>query len=148
MNNDFMKQAILLAIKAKKKNEVPIGALIVDENKKIISKAYNQVQKRKNATAHAEIIAIQKACRRKKSKYLTHCEIYTTLEPCTMCAGAISLAKLKTLHFATEDKKGGAVVNGVKFFDTKNCHSKPKIIQGELSEISSNLLKDFFKKKR
>lgn len=145
----YMDEALHLAAKAAKKDEVPVGAVIVDtQTNKIVAKAHNLVQKNNNATCHAEILAIQKACKKMKSKYLTNCEIYVSLEPCTMCAGAISLAKLKALHFAAEDKKGGAVVNGVKFFEKKTCHHKPKVVQGELELASSNLLKQFFRGKR
>lgn len=147
--NMYMDKAIHEAIKASKKDEVPVGAIIVDiKTGKIISKAHNSTQKRRNATAHAEILAINKACKKKKSKYLNDCDMYVSLEPCTMCAGAISLAKIKTLHFATEDIKGGAVINGVKFFNQKTCHHKPKVFSGELKDISEKILKDFFKERR
>ena len=145
----YMDEAIHQAAKAARKEEVPIGAVIVNNSTgKIIAKAHNLVQKRKDATAHAELLAIHKACKKMKSKYLMDCDLYVSLEPCTMCAGAISLAKIKTVHFAAEDKKGGAIVNGAKFFDKKTCHHKPEVIQGELAEISSKMLKDFFKGRR
>ncbi|MCT4574774.1 MAG: nucleoside deaminase [Alphaproteobacteria bacterium] len=146
---DYMIEAIKEAKKAYKKDEVPVGAIIVDKTtNKIVARAHNLVQKKKNASCHAEIIAINKACKKKKSKYLNDCDIYVSLEPCTMCAGAISLAKLNSLHFSTEDKKGGAIKNGVKFFEQKSCHHKIKIYNGEYKEQSSKLLQDFFKSKR
>ena len=144
-----MDIAIHQAIKASEKGEVPVGAIIVDSDTgKVIAKAHNLVEKNNDAGAHAEILVIKKACKKLKSKYLMNCDLYVSLEPCTMCAGAISLAKIKTLHFGAEDKKGGAVVNGVQFFDQKTCHSKPKVIQGEMKEVSSKLLKAFFKGRR
>jgi len=144
-----MDEAIHQALKAKKKNEVPVGAIIVNKKTgKIIAKAHNLVQSKNNAMYHAEILAIKKACKKLKSKYLINCDMYVSLEPCTMCAGAISLVKIDTLHFSAEDKKGGAIVNGVKFFKSKSCHHKPNVISGELSDFSSNILKEFFKDKR
>jgi tRNA(Arg) A34 adenosine deaminase TadA len=146
MNNKFyMKKALVLAEKANQKNEVPIGCIIVNNSTgKIIAKSYNKVQNGKNATYHAEIKAIEKACKKMKSKYLFDCSMYVTLEPCTMCAGAISLAKISNLYFAAPDKKGGAIINGVKFFDKKTCHHIPEVKYGILEKESTKLLKDFF----
>ena len=101
-----------------------------------------------DATAHAEVEVIRKACAKLKQNRLRGFDLYVTLEPCTMCAAAISFARIENLYFGAEDKKGGAVLNGVKFFDAPTCHHKPKVFSGILAEESSLLLKDFFKQKR
>ena len=144
----YMKQAILQAKKALKYDEVPIGAVLVDSKTgKIMAKAYNKVEKC-DATCHAEILAMKKACKKLKQNRLRDHDLYVTLEPCAMCAGAISLMRIRNLYFATEDKKGGAIINGVRFFEQKTCHHKPNVNVGLCQEEASTLLKDFFKTKR
>ena len=130
-----------------RENEVPVAALIV-ENDKIISKAYNLVEKTHDFMNHAEIIAIKNAIALKKNWRLDKCTLYVTLEPCTMCAAAISFARIKNLYFGALDEKGGAVLSGVKFYDSPTCHHKPNVISGILAQESSELLKEFFKNKR
>ena len=119
-NEDFMKIALQQAQKAYLQDEVPIGAVIVNpDTGKVIAKAYNKTEHGNNPTAHAEITAINKACKKLNSKRLWNLDLYVTLEPCTMCAAAISFARIRRLIFGAIDTKGGAVVSGVQFFKLK-----------------------------
>lgn len=144
-----MQIAIGLAKKAEALGEVPIGAIIVDENDEIIAEGYNRPIIDHDPSAHAEIIAIRNAAQ-KLENYRTkpNLRLYVTLEPCTMCAGAISFARIDHVIFGAYDKKGGAIVNGARFFDSENCHFRPKITHGILENECSTVLKDFFAKKR
>ena len=147
-NLKFMKMALKEAEKALLEDEVPIGCIIIDKNGKVLAKSHNQVEKKNNATLHAEIIAIQKATKKVGEKYLMDTSIFITLEPCPMCATAISLAKIKNVYIGAEDKKGGAILNGIKIFEnTKNLY-KPNVYSNILSEKCSQILKNFFKKLR
>lgn len=139
----YMKIALKEAEKAFKKGEVPVGVVIV-KNNKIISKAYNKREKSKNVLKHAEIIAINKACKKLKSWRLEDCEIYVTLEPCLMCSGAIQQARIKRLVYATESPKYGAVENNYQIF--KNCGIK--IAREIFQKESQKLLRDFFELRR
>lgn len=145
--NKYLLLTITEAQKAYNKNEVPIGAIIVSDDGIIISKAHNLIQQHHNATNHAEILAINKACKKLKTKYLKGYSIFTSLEPCTMCATAISLCKLDSLYFASEDKKTGAIINGVKLYKNQPNLYIPKIYYFKRKE-SEVLLKSFFKKLR
>ena len=145
---DFMKQAFICAENAVKHDDVPIGAIIVYDSK-IISRGENQVQLKQNPTLHAEIVAINRACKKLGTKFLDDCEIYVTLEPCAMCAVAISYARIKKIYFAATDEKGGAILHNSKIFETDKHLWKPKIIEiSEHAEKSAKLLRDFFKSKR
>ncbi len=147
---EFMRLAIQEAKKAEDIGEVPIGAIIVDsQSGEIIARGYNQPIKAHDPTAHAEVIAMRAAAQ-KFENYRLKPELclYVTLEPCTMCAGAISFARIKTIIFGAYDKKGGAVENGVKFFSSPQCHHRPEIVGGILENECSELLKSFFAKKR
>lgn len=147
--NIYMREALEMAKKASLQDEVPIGALIVDSKTgQVIAQAHNLSEHSLCATAHAEILAINEACQKLGSNRLWDMDMYVTLEPCTMCAGAISFARIKNLYFGAYDEKGGAVENGVKFFDSKTCHHKPTVIGGIMQEECSAILKEFFKKKR
>lgn len=144
----FMKQAIILAKKAKNHEDVPIGAVIVKDGK-IIAKAENQVQKKKNPLLHAEIIAITKACKKLNAKFLDGCDIYVSLEPCAMCAVALSFARIKRIYFAASDEKGGGILSNAKIYQTDRHLWKPEAIHDEeYAEESCKLLKDFFKERR
>jgi len=146
---DFMKIALQEAKKAFVKDEVPVGAVIVHlKTGKIISKAHNQTEHGADPTKHAEIEAIRKACKKLVAKRLWDCAMYVNLEPCTMCAAAISFARIERLVIGASDEKGGAVLNGVRFFENKTCHFKPDVCTGIMAEESSKLLKEFFKNKR
>ena len=146
-NEKWMLQALKQAEKAYLFDEVPIGCVII-KNDTIIGLGYNQVEQLHDSTAHAEIIAIRKACAALVQNRLEGCDIYVTLEPCTMCAGAISLARLRRLYFGAMDIKGGAVENGVKFFEHSTCHHVPEIYGGIQEPASNKLLKAFFQSKR
>lgn len=146
-DEEYMKIALKEAEKAKNKDEVPIGAVIV-LNDKIISKAYNNRNSSKIATHHAEILAIEKACKKLNDWRLDNATIYVTLEPCPMCAGAIANARIKKIVFGAFDKTGNNknIVNEI-CLDTRLNH-KVEIVGGILEEDCANLLTSFFKKKR
>ena len=149
MQIKFMQRALELAQKAAKEDEVPIGAVIVDPGTdSIIAEAYNLSQHTLDATGHAEIEAIRQACRRLGQNRLRGMDLYVTLEPCTMCAAAISFARIEHLYFGAYDSKGGAVTSGVRFFDAPTCHHRPQVEGGILEAESTQLLKTFFQQKR
>lgn len=146
---EYMQLALKAAQEAAIQDEVPIGALIVNpQTAEIIAIAHNQSAHSGDATAHAEILAIQEACRKLNTTRLWDLDIYVTLEPCTMCAAAISFARLANLYFGAPDEKGGAVINGVKFYDSPTCHHRPHYESGICAEECGNILKLFFKNKR
>lgn len=145
---NFMNQAILCAKRANKHDDVPIGAVIVCDGK-IIARGENQVQYRKNPTLHAEIVAINRACKKLGQKFLDNCDIYVTLEPCAMCATAISFARIRNIYFAATDEKGGGITSNARIYDTDKHLWKPNVHQTpEFAEISATLLRDFFKQRR
>jgi tRNA(Arg) A34 adenosine deaminase TadA len=144
-----MERALALAAYAAEQDEVPIGAVVVNpENGEIISEAYNLSEHVADASAHAEILAIRKACEKLKCNRLRGMDLYVTLEPCTMCAAAISFARIQNLYFGAVDAKGGAVVSGVKFYDSPTCHHRPEVQGGIMERECGQILKDFFKAKR
>lgn len=143
--NFFMQEALREAKEACKRDSVPVGAVII-RNDKIISKAGNEVIKRHDPTAHAEILAIRYAASLIKSEFLDDCEIYVTLEPCAMCAQAISLARIKRLYFGAYDQKYGAVIHGGRIFE--HAIHKPEVISGVFESQCRGMLQDFFKMKR
>lgn len=146
---EYMLLALEQAKKAKAEDEIPVGCLIVDpKKKKIIAQTYNLNQHGADATAHAEIRAIQKACKKLGQNRLRGLDMYVTLEPCTMCAAAISFARIRELYFGAYDPKGGAVTNGVRFYEQNTCHHKPEVSGGILENECSAILKDFFRAKR
>lgn len=145
---NFMNQAFLLAKKAQSHGDVPIGAVIVKEGK-IIARGENCVQKSKNPTLHAEIVAINKACKKLGVKFLDGCDIYVTLEPCSMCATAISFARIQNIYFAATDEKGGGITSNARIFYTDKHLWKPNVVQmPEYAEPSAKMLKEFFQKQR
>ncbi len=144
----FMKQALNLAIRAKSHDDVPIGAVIV-RNGKIIARGENRVQKQKNPTLHAEIVAINRACKKLGTKFLDNCDIYITLEPCAMCATAISLARIKHIYYAAPDAKGGGIAHNARIYDTDKHLWRPRVTQiPEYADASATLLRDFFAARR
>ncbi|MBE6453262.1 MAG: nucleoside deaminase [Alphaproteobacteria bacterium] len=148
-HEDFMKQAIALANQAASQDEIPVGCLIVDPiTNTIIAQAHNLSQHTEDATSHAEIIAIRQACKKLKQNRLWDMDMYVTLEPCTMCAAAISFARIKNLYFGAFDEKGGAVTNGIKFYEQPTCHHRPNVKGGILEQQCSEMLKNFFQNKR
>ena len=145
---NFMNQAIILAKRAFAHDDVPIGAVIV-HNGKIVARGENMVQKKKNPTLHAEIVAINRACKKLGTKFLDDCDIYVSLEPCAMCATAISFARIRNVYFAATDEKGGGITANARIFDTDKHLWKPKIQQmPEYADESAALLREFFKLRR
>lgn len=139
----YMKIALKEAKKALKNDDIPVGAVIVKDNK-IISKAYNQKEKKNSAIRHAEIIAIEKANKKLKTWHLDNCVLYTTLEPCLMCTGAIMQARIKKIVFATSNEKFGGVWGKYKILKKEKYDIKNDILKNE----SIKLLQNFFKNKR
>lgn len=129
------------------KDEVPVGAILV-ENGKIIAASHNQNLILNDPTAHAEILVLREAAKIKNQHRLDGCDLYVTLEPCAMCAAAISLARIRRVYYAIPDQKFGAVENGARVFHSKSCHHFPEIYSGFCEEESKNLLQNFFKSKR
>lgn len=144
---DFMAAALREAEAAAARGEVPVGAAIACGDT-IVAAAGNRTRERADPTAHAEILAIRQACGVLESERLAGCDLYVTLEPCTMCAGAISFARLRRLYFGTADEKGGAVVSGVRFFAAPTCHHAPEIYGGFGEVQAAALLKGFFRDRR
>ena len=143
-----MNQALHAARRAFSHDDVPIGAVIV-QNDKIIARGENQVQLRRNPTLHAEIVAINRACKKLGTKFLDNCDIYVSLEPCAMCATAISLARIRNIYFAASDPKGGGITSNARIFDTDKHLWKPNIHQTpEYAEESAELLRKFFRIRR
>ena len=140
----FMKQALISAIRAKSHDDVPIGAVIV-HNDTIIARGENQVQKKKNPTLHAEIVAINRACKKQGTKFLDDCDIYVTLEPCAMCATAISLARIRHVYYAAPNEKGGGIAHNARIYETDKHLWRPTVTQiPEYADASAQLLREFF----
>ena len=145
---NYMELAVEEAKKACFLNEVPVGAVLVDEkNGQVISANHNEMLMQNNAIKHAEIVVIEQACKLRKSKYLLDTLIYVTLEPCAMCAAAISEVRIKKVFFGAYDEKKGAIENGIRIFSNENYY-KPEIYGGIEEKKCSLLLKNFFSSKR
>ncbi len=147
MTNKFMAQAIKEAIKAEGKDEVPIGAVIVKDGK-IIARAHNLMEKTQLATAHAEILAINKACKKLKSWRLDGTEIYITVEPCAMCAGAIANARIKKVYFGACEPKSGCAESKYPVLSDNGLNHSVEFEGGIEQKTCSDLLKKYFKRKR
>lgn len=147
INQKMMREALQLAEKAYKQNEVPVGALIVLEGR-IIAQAFNQKENLQDPTAHAEILAIQKACKHLDSWHLDNTTMYITLEPCPMCAYAIIQARLKRVVFGAYDFKAGAAGSVVNLFQRRLFNHDVELIGGILEEESAALLRKFFQQRR
>jgi tRNA(adenine34) deaminase len=147
MKEKYMLEALKEAKKSFLNGDVPVGAVIVKDNK-IISRAHNQKEIKKIATRHAEIIAIEKACKKLNSWYLDGCELYITLEPCLMCAGAIIQSRISRVIYATTNEKFGFAGSIENVLNNKKNNHKVKIVRGVLEEESQKILKEFFKTKR
>jgi tRNA(adenine34) deaminase len=143
----FMDLALKAAEKAGKSGEVPIGCVIV-RNSEVVAAAGNRTIGDRDPTAHAEVLAIREAATKLGSERLTDCDLYVTLEPCTMCAGAISFARIRRLYYGAADPKGGAVDSGVRFFASPTCHHAPEVYSGVGESVSAALLRDFFRERR
>ena len=147
VHENFMKEALKEAKKAYRKGETPIGAVIVKDGK-IVARGHNKRETKRNALCHAEIIAINKACRKLGGWRLFQCDMYVTLEPCLMCAGAIVQSRIKNLYFGAYDKKGGAVGSLIDIPALPDITQRVETMGGILEDECSSILKDFFKELR
>ena len=142
-----MDLALQAAEQAGADGEVPIGCVIVRKHE-VIATAGNRTIRDNDPTAHAEILAIRHAASQLGNQRLDDCDLYVTLEPCTMCAGAISFARIRRLYFGAADPKGGGVDSGVRFFASPTCHHRPEVYSAVGESRSASLLRDFFKARR
>jgi tRNA(adenine34) deaminase len=143
----FMDLALKAAESAGKSGEVPIGCVVV-RNNEVIATAANRTLTDRDPTAHAEALALRQAAKAIGSERLVDCDLYVTLEPCTMCAGAISFARIRRLYYGAADPKGGAVESGVRFFAAPTCHHAPEVYSAVGEQEAATLLKEFFKARR
>ena len=143
----FMDMALAEARAAGERGEVPIGCVIV-RNGAVVARDGNRTVADRDPTAHAEIVAIRRAAALLGSERLADCDLYVTLEPCAMCAGAMAFARIRRLYYGAADAKGGAVENGVKFFASPSCHHRPEIYGGMAEAETATLLRDFFRERR
>ncbi len=144
----FMMLALAEARAASGRGEVPVGAVVHDASGTVLAMAGNRIEELSDPTAHAEILAIRAAAARLGRPRLTDCDLTVTLEPCTMCAQAISLARIRRLVFAAYDPKGGAVEHGARLFTLPTCNHRPDVVAGLDESESAELLRDFFRKRR
>ena len=142
-----MDLALKAAENAGKSGEVPIGCVVVRDNA-VIASAGNRTLRDRDPTGHAEILAIREAARTIGSERLAGCDLYVTLEPCTMCAAAISFARVRRLYYGAADPKGGAVESGVRFFTSPTCHHAPEVYSAVGEREAAMLLREFFKARR
>jgi tRNA(adenine34) deaminase len=144
---NFMELALAEAEAAAKRGEVPVGCVVVQDGA-VVARAGNRTLTDKDPAGHAEILALRAAARALGSERLSACDLYVTLEPCTMCAAAISFARIRRLYYGALDPKGGAVDSGVRFFSQPTCHHRPEIYGGIQEVRAAALLKDFFAAQR
>jgi tRNA(adenine34) deaminase len=142
-----MAEALEEARAAAARGEVPVGAVIVRDGV-VIARAGNRTLADRDPTAHAEIVAIRLACAALGSERLPGCDLHVTLEPCPMCAAAISFARIRRLYFGAADVKGGAVENGVRLYANPTCHHRPEVYGGIGETASAEMLRDFFRDRR
>ncbi|MXN48189.1 nucleoside deaminase [Shinella kummerowiae] len=147
MTNRFMEIALCEARAAGARGEVPVGAVLVLDGA-IIAQSGNRTRAETDVTAHAEVAVIREAARKLGQERLTGADLYVTLEPCTLCAAAISFARIRRLYYGAEDPKGGAVDNGVRFFAQPTCHHAPDVYSGIGGQEAADILKDFFAERR
>lgn len=143
----FMSRALDAARAARDAGEVPVGAVVVKDGV-VLAVTGNRIVAEKDPTAHAEILAIRAACRHLGSERLVGCDLYVTLEPCAMCAAAISFARIRRLYWGCDDPKGGAVEHGPRFFAQPTCHHAPEAYGGFQATEAADLLRDFFAARR
>ncbi len=143
-----MHLALEQARAAARRGEVPVGAVLTAPDGAVLAVAGNRTRECQDPTAHAEILVIREACRRLQSERLPGCDLYVTLEPCPMCAQAISFARIRRLYFAAEDPKMGGVYHGARIFTAPSCHHVPEIYEGIGAEEASDLLRAFFAERR
>ncbi len=130
------------------RGEVPVGAVVLGPDGKVLARSGNRTLELRDPTAHAELLAIRDACTTLSSERLVECDLYVTLEPCAMCAAAISFARIRRLYFGATDPKGGAVEHGPRFFGQPTCHHAPEVYGGLSETAAAGLLKDFFAARR
>jgi tRNA(adenine34) deaminase len=147
MKRSIMDLALEEAHAAAGRGEVPVGAVAV-KNGVVLARAGNRTLERKDPTAHAEMLVIREAAAVLNSERLIDVDLYVTLEPCPMCAGAISFARIRRLYFGCDDPKGGAVENGVRFYNAPTCHHRPEVYSGLAATEASALLQTFFRNLR
>lgn len=140
--------ALSLARDAMAEGEVPVAAIITNAEGEVIASASNRVERDGDPTAHAEMLVIREAASKLGQNRLNDCDLWVTLEPCPMCAGAIAHARLRRVYYGAEDPKSGGVSHGPRVFNHATCHHKPEIYSGLSGEVASQLLKDFFQSKR
>jgi tRNA(adenine34) deaminase len=143
----FMDMALEEARAAGARGEVPVGCVIVCDGA-VLARAGNRTLGDRDPTAHAEVVAIRAAAAALGSERLDACDLYVTLEPCAMCAGAVAFARIRRLYYGAADPKGGAVDNGVKFFASPACHHRPEVYGGLAEAEAGALLKEFFRERR
>ena len=148
MFRTYMDDALEEAAKALERGEVPVGAVIVEKSGTIIARAGNETRARLDPSAHAEVLAIRKACITLKTDRLVDCDMYVTLEPCAMCAALIANARIRRIYFAASDPKSGGIQQGARVFDHEQTHHIPEIYPGIGEEKAVQLLKNFFATKR
>lgn len=145
---EFMELALKEAEAAGKRGEVPIGAILVSGKGEILTQNGNRTEELNDPTAHAEMLVIRTAAQKRGEPRLPDCDLYVSLEPCAMCAAAISFARLRRVYFAAYDPKGGAIDHGPRFFAQPTCHHKPEVIGGLEEKRAGEMLKFFFGGKR
>jgi len=143
-----MDLALAEAEAAGARGEVPVGAVVLGSDGAVLARAGNRTLELRDPTAHAELLVIREACTRLGSERLVDCDLYVSLEPCAMCAGAISLARVRRLYFGAGDAKGGGVEHGARVFDQPTCHHRPEVYDGISESAAAALLKDFFAARR
>ena len=147
MTNRFMEIALGEARAAGARGEVPVGAVLVLDGA-VVAQSGNRTRTENDVTAHAEVAVIREAARKLGQERLTGADLYVSLEPCTLCAAAISFARIRRLYYGAEDPKGGAVDNGVRFFAQPTCHHAPDVYSGIGGVEAADILKDFFAERR
>jgi len=142
-----MDMALVEARAAAAEGEVPVGCVVVRDGE-VIARSRNRTLADHDPTAHAEMLAIRAAAAALGSERLTDCDVYVTLEPCAMCAGALSFARIRRLYYGAADPKGGAIDNGVRFFASPSCHHRPEVYGGIAEREAAALLREFFAERR
>jgi tRNA(Arg) A34 adenosine deaminase TadA len=147
-DTDYLAEALAEARAAAERGEVPVGAVLLAADGRTLARNGNRVVERRDPTAHAELLVLREGAAKLGNERLTGSILYVTLEPCAMCAGAVSLARVGRLVFAAPDPKGGAVLHGPRFFEQATCHHRPLVSSGDCAEESAALLKSFFLARR
>ena len=143
-----MARALVLAREAFEAGEVPVGAVVTGPDGAVLSSARNAMRARRDPTAHAEMLAIRAAAEALGSERLTGCDLYVSLEPCAMCAAAVSFARIRRLYYGAEDEKQGAVDHGPRFYASPSCHHAPDVYGGIAADEAAGLMRRFFASRR